>query len=92
MRVTMAIGTVADRFEKQEDELLIEVFILCDEMAGRYGPCWINLLLVGMEGNMFQESFQFAVICRWICTAMGRYYYSAIACHNLCVSKSVRVC
>ena len=51
----MAIGTVADRFEKQEDELLIEVFILCDEMAGRYDPCWINLLLVGMEGNMFEN-------------------------------------
>ena len=37
MQVAMVIGTVADRFEKQEDELLIEVFILCDEMAGRYG-------------------------------------------------------
>ena len=37
MQVTMAIGAVADRFEKQEDELLIEVFILCDEMVGRYG-------------------------------------------------------
>ena len=29
----MAFGTVADRFKKQEDELPIEVFILCDEMA-----------------------------------------------------------
>ena len=53
----MAIGTVVDRFERQEDELLIEVFILCDEMAGRYGPCWINLLLVGMEGNFFKNHF-----------------------------------
>ena len=33
----MAIETVADRFKKQEDELLTEVFIFCDEMAGRYG-------------------------------------------------------
>ena len=53
----MAIGTVADRFEKQEDELLIEVFILYDEMAGRYSPCWINLLLIGMEGNFFKNHF-----------------------------------
>ena len=37
MQVAMAIGTVADHFEKQEDELLIKVFILCDKMAGRYG-------------------------------------------------------
>ena len=51
----MAIGTVADRFEKQEDELFIVVFILCDEMARKVWPCRINLLLVGMEGNVFQE-------------------------------------
>ena len=53
----MAIGTIADRFEKQEDELLIEVFILCDEMAGRYGPCWINLLLVEWRGTCFKNHF-----------------------------------
>ena len=60
MQVAMAIGTVADRFGKQEDELLMEVFILYDEMAGKVCSCRINLLLAGMERNMFQESFQCA--------------------------------
>ena len=62
MQVAMAIGTVADRFEKQEDKLLMEVFILCDEMAGKVCSFRINLLHLGMEWNMFQESFQFAFV------------------------------
>ena len=62
MQVAMAIGIVADRFEKQENELFMEAFILCDEMAGKVYSFRINLLLVGMEWNMFQESFQFAFV------------------------------
>ena len=62
MQVAMAIGTVAVRFEKQEDEILMEVFILCEEMAGKVCSFRINLLLVGMEWNMFQEAFQFAFV------------------------------
>ena len=68
----VAIGIIANRFEKQLDELLMDIFILCDEMAGTVCPCRINLLLIGMEGNMFQESFQLALICRWIWTVLGR--------------------
>ena len=49
----VAIGTIADRFEKQQDELLMDVFILCDEMAGTVCLCRINLLFVGKEVNMF---------------------------------------
>ena len=92
MQVAMAIGIVALRFEKQEDELLMEVFILGDEMAGKACPCRINLLFVGMEWNMFQESFPFSLICKWICIILGRWYYSAIACRNLLVCNSVKVC
>ena len=36
MQVAMAIGTVADRFEKQEDELLMEVFICVMKWLERY--------------------------------------------------------
>ena len=32
MQVAMAVGTIADPFEKQKDELSMEVFILCDEI------------------------------------------------------------
>ena len=38
----------------------MDVFILCDEMVGKLCSCRINLLLIGMKLNMFQESFQFA--------------------------------
>ena len=91
MQDGMAIGTVADRLEKQEDELLVEVFILGDEMAGNVCLCRINLLLIRMEWNMFQESFQFSLLCKWICIVLGRYYYRSIACRNLHVCNSKRV-
>ena len=86
----VAIGTIANRFEKQLDELLMDIFVLYDEMTGTVCPCRINLLLIGMEGNMFQESFQFALICRWICTVLGRYYYNTTAYCSLYVCNSVR--
>ena len=86
----VAIKTIADGFEKQLDELHMDIFILCDEMAKTVCPCRINLLLVGMKGNMCKESFQFALICRWICIVLGRYYYSTTACCSLCVCNSVR--
>ena len=43
LQVAVVIGIVAVHFEKQEDELLMEVFILGDEMAGKVCPCRINL-------------------------------------------------
>ena len=86
----VAVGTVADRFEKQLDELHMDIFILCDEMAKTVCPCRINLLLIGMKGNMFIELFQFALMCRWICIILGRYYYSTTTCCSLCVCNSVR--
>ena len=86
----VVIGIIENRFEKQLDELLMDIFILCDEMAGTVCPCRINMLLIGMEGNMFQESFQLALICRWICTVLGRYCYNTTACCSLCVCNSVR--
>ena len=44
MQVAVVIGIVAVHFEKQEDELLMEVFILGDGMAGKVCPCRINLV------------------------------------------------
>ena len=86
----VAIGTIANRSEKQLDELLMDIFILYNGMAGTVCPYRINLLLMGMEGNMFQDSFQFALICRWICTVLGRYGCNTTACGSLCVCNSVR--
>ena len=44
MQVAVVIGIVAVHFEKQEDELLMEVFILGDGMAGEVCLCRINLV------------------------------------------------